>query len=320
MNIKVPDLDCPYVGLAPFEAAHANYFFGRTLDSAVIADNVLNRPIVVLHGASGVGKSSVLNVGLPQALGELASAPRIVSRREWHEPELLGPWLDTAISASQSMPGHPLILILDQFEEYFLYPDAEQMKRFAKSLAALVARTDIEVHLLFALRDDSLHRLDALRGHLPGLLDTTLELRHLDEGAVREAIERPIVEWNKSHRPDVVIDDDFAEALLAQLRPKDSAGHPIQGGRIELAYLQLALFRIWEAEGGREAKALRTSTLTERLRGIGEISRRHVEELLGKLPEADQALCATVFDRLVTPSGGKILYATTDLAAVAKVP
>ncbi len=320
MTAPAPELEGPYVGLAPFEAAHADYFFGRALDSAVLADNVLARLMVVLYGASGVGKSSVLNVGLPKALGELGVAARIVSRREWHEPEAVSAWLDSAIGAARAAPAQPLIVILDQFEEYFLYhPDAEQVKGFAKSLAAIIARTDIEAHLLFALRDDGLHRLDALRVHLPGLLDTTLQLRHLDKPAVREAIEQPIVEWNKRHKPAVALDDDFAEALIAQLRPKDKDGQPIEGGRVELAYLQLALERIWEAEGGAEATALRTSTLTERLKGIGEISRRHVEEVLGKLPEADQELCATVFDRLVTPSGSKILYATADLAAVAKV-
>jgi len=316
---QIPDPECPYVGLAPFEAAHADYFFGRTLDSTVLADNVLARRITVLYGASGVGKSSVLNVGLPTALSELGVAARIVSRREWHEPGRLAGWLDGAIDAARATPVQPLIVILDQFEEYFLYADAEQIKDFARSLAAVVARRDVEAHLLFAVRDDGLHRLDALRLHLPGLLDTTLELRHLDESSVREAIEQPIAVWNQRHTPDVVLDDDFAEALIAQLRPKDANGQAVKGGRVELAYLQLALEKIWEAEGGATATALRTDTLTERLKGISEISRRHVEDVLSKLPEADQAVCATVFDRLVTPSGGKILYATTDLAAVAKV-
>ena len=319
MSGQIPDPECPYVGLAPFEAAHADYFFGRTLDSTVLADNVLARRLAVLYGASGVGKSSVLNVGLPTALSELGVAARIVSRREWHEPGRLAGWLDGAIDAARATPVQPLIVILDQFEEYFLYADAEQVKDFARSLAAVVARRDVEAHLLFAVRDDGLHRLDALRLHLPGLLDTTLELRHLDESSVREAIEQPIAVWNERHTPDVVLDDNFAEALIAQLRPKDANGQAVKGGRVELAYLQLALEKIWEAEGGATATALRTDTLTERLKGISEISRRHVEDVLSKLPEADQAVCATVFDRLVTPSGGKILYATTDLAAVAKV-
>ena len=137
---------------------------------------------------------------------------------------------------------------------------------------------------------------------------------------MREAIELPIAAWNERHSQPVTLDTGFAASLVAQLRPKNLEGQPIKDGRIELAYLQLALEKIWEAEGGASATALRTSTLTERLKGVSEIARRHVEEVLDELKEDDQAVCATVFDRLVTPSGGKIAYATADLAAVAKVP
>ena len=274
----------------------------------------------MLYGASGVGKSSVLNVGLPRALSELGVTARMISRSKWYEPGVLAGWLAEAAHPPSMAPAQPIVVILDQFEEYFLYADADQIKAFAQSLAKFVTRTDIEAHLLFALRDDGLHRLDALRLDLPTLLDTTLELRHLDESSVREAIELPIVAWNERHSQPVTLDTGFAASLVAQLRPKNLEGQPVKDGRIELAYLQLALEKIWEAEGGASATALRTSTLTERLKGVSEIARRHVEEVLGELKEEDQAVCATVFDRLVTPSGGKIAYATADLAAVAKVP
>src|SRR5262245_60016676 len=141
-------LDCPYVGLTPFGAEHADYFFGRTLDSAILADNVLALPIVVFYGASAVGKSSVLNVGLPKALRDLGASAQIVSRREWQQAGLLGTWLDEVTATALASPSQRLILVIDQFEEYFLYSDAEQVRTFTKALAALVERTDIEVHLL----------------------------------------------------------------------------------------------------------------------------------------------------------------------------
>ena len=89
------------------------------------------------------------------------------------------------------------------------------------ALAALVARSDIEVHLVFALRSDGLHHLDTLRAYLPTLLDTTLELRHLDENDVREAITRPIDVWNtqKEFAPKK-LDSDFPDTLIAELRPQ----------------------------------------------------------------------------------------------------
>ncbi len=301
----------PYVGLAAFDAAHEAYFFGRSLDAAVLADNVLARPITVLYGTSGVGKSSVLNVGLPRALAALDIAVTLAVRRDWHEPAALGPWLDGVVTAARATPERPLILVLDQFEEYFHYRNDALGGLFERALALLLADPALEAHLLFSLRHDGLHLLDMLRLRLPAILDTTLELHHLDEASVREAIEAPIAEYNRRHRPPVALDADFASTLIGQLRPEGDRP------RIELAYLQLALARIWEAEAG--SGRLRTETLTRRLEGVREIARRHVEDVMAQLGLEERRLCATVFDRLVTPSGGKILLAAGDLARIAKV-
>jgi hypothetical protein len=75
---------CPYVGLAPFEENHANYYFGRDVDAANLADNVLFAPITVLFGASGVGKTSLLNVGLLLGLDHQAA---VVLFRHWQSSE-----------------------------------------------------------------------------------------------------------------------------------------------------------------------------------------------------------------------------------------
>jgi hypothetical protein len=74
--------------------------------------------------------------------------------------------------------------------------------------------------------------------------------------------------------------------------------------RIELPYLQLALTKIWEAEGGSAATALREATLVTRIGGVGQIVRNHVKSIMGTLNAREQALCAKVFDRLVTAIGG----------------
>src|SRR5690242_15472193 len=110
--------DCPYVGLEPFTDRHARYFFGRTLDSQVIADNALTRPTTVLYGRSGVGKSSVLNVGLPAALTREGISTTLVRWGSWHESSGLMAALETAIAEASRNPKWPLVIILDQFEEY----------------------------------------------------------------------------------------------------------------------------------------------------------------------------------------------------------
>jgi len=58
---------CPYVGLVPFEEKHAKYFFRRDEERRIIADNLRASRLTLLHGASGVGKTSVLQAGVANA-------------------------------------------------------------------------------------------------------------------------------------------------------------------------------------------------------------------------------------------------------------
>ncbi|MEP6849594.1 MAG: hypothetical protein ABI999_12120 [Acidobacteriota bacterium] len=64
----------PFVGLAPFSEANAEYFFGRTNDKINVATNLRAAPLTVLYGASGVGKSSLLNAGVVPYLHDISTA------------------------------------------------------------------------------------------------------------------------------------------------------------------------------------------------------------------------------------------------------
>src|SRR5262245_41333029 len=87
MNEQSRPEDCPYVGLEPFEAAHESYFYGRRQDSTVVADHVRARRVTVLYGASGTGKTSILNVGLRSELRRSGMILAIL--REWQDPDKL---------------------------------------------------------------------------------------------------------------------------------------------------------------------------------------------------------------------------------------
>ena len=286
----VPDpRECPYVGLDPFDSAHTDYFFGRRRESKIIADHVVARPLTVLYGPSGVGKSSILNVGVPVALRKIfdavneqmaeadAEAPvvdeagngaagtvdwTVRSWREWQE-------LDRA---EQVMAGwsaetfyKPVLIILDQFEEYFLYRDRSQRRSLDKTFGDLIARRDSQLHLLLCLRDDALHQLDQLRAFVPGILETMIELRGLDDSGTRDAIIGPITRYNEKFRDGraaITVEGGLVAELIRQLREADitiGSGRATSGEqrRVELPYLQLALTKLWNAERGAEATALR---------------------------------------------------------------
>ncbi|MCA1995002.1 MAG: ATP-binding protein [Coleofasciculus sp. S288] len=60
--------DTPFKGLNPYSEADAKIFFGRKDLRESIIDNLKVRRLTLFHGASGVGKSSVLRAGVAYAL------------------------------------------------------------------------------------------------------------------------------------------------------------------------------------------------------------------------------------------------------------
>ena len=343
MTDRADPQDCPYVGLDPFEKTYEEFFFGREQDSRVLADHVMYRRVTVLYGPSGVGKSSVLNVGLPRELND-RSLWTIITLRDWQDPstieqraidalrgaltpdlansrDLSGGFARLALEAQQATK-RSLLLVLDQFEEYFLYSSDRMRSPAQRGISELLARRELDLRLLFGLRDDSLHLLDRLRAAIPGILDTTVRLGYLNEADVERAIRGPIRRYNERYRANaarVEIEDSLVEKVIRDLRESGGRSGAEETGKgsaqIELPYLQLTMTKLWDAEGGRSATKLNLDTLTQKLGGVQQIVRKHVDDVLGALPETDQALCADVFRYLVTPGGAKIAYPAADLAA-----
>ena len=61
---------CPFRGLAPFDAAHAEYFFGRERLVAELVARLVGSTLLAVFGPSGSGKSSAVRAGLLPALAE----------------------------------------------------------------------------------------------------------------------------------------------------------------------------------------------------------------------------------------------------------
>ncbi len=281
--------------------------------------------------------------------------------REWRDPPL--PRLAETIRAAVIeacgdddvapwVPGTPLVdtlrgyaarvrtllVILDQFEEYFLYhQEAFSPGSFDAQFAAVANDPDLRVNFMLSLREDALSQLDRFKGRIPGLFANYLRVDYLDRESARIAVTEPIAAYNHAlgeGAPQSTIADDLIEQVLDDVRtgqlafgesqaPAQSNGAPPvddRVDRVETPYLQLVMERLWVAAAQPDGRhALTLSTLRD-LGGAEAIVSSHLTEAMGTLSAADENLAATVFQFLVTPSKTKIAHRASDLAFWAKQP
>jgi energy-coupling factor transporter ATP-binding protein EcfA2 len=218
----------PFPGLRTFTKEDAPIFFGRSRDTYDLVKHVRKQPFVVVFGASGCGKSSLVRAGLLARLCPAKASPSdipwiecVFTPAEEGDPfrslaavlkrdpsgfavgslEELAATLegDPAAAANalrQQLPSSKrLLLVVDQLEEIFAMetaprgPEASLAKRFLLLLQAM-ARRDA-AHVVATVRDDFYDRVNQLDVGSALLRDGSFSLSIPKRDRLREMIERP---------------------------------------------------------------------------------------------------------------------------------
>ena len=69
------DPESPWLGLRSFAEETQGYFFGRATELQEFFERVLHKPLTVLFGQSGLGKTSLIQAGLIPRLRDAALLP-----------------------------------------------------------------------------------------------------------------------------------------------------------------------------------------------------------------------------------------------------
>src|SRR5262245_27820549 len=131
----------PYVGLRAYRPEERDWFFGRDQDAELLFHKILASPLTILYSQSGLGKSSLLQALVIPRLKE--SGALVVDFDEWARDSptdaLHQKLLDAAPTFEGTVDGRapsllglaqwisrtahqPVILVLDQFEEFLTRP------------------------------------------------------------------------------------------------------------------------------------------------------------------------------------------------------
>lgn len=294
----------PYRGLAGFGVEDQDLFFGRAGLTRQLLDHVTSAAtrggIVLVVGASGTGKSSLLRAGLIPALQRPALA------RDGWQCELITPGVEPAANVERALDrlksSPRAVLVVDQFEELFtLTSDDDEQTATVKRLVEWAEQTTPERTrvLVIGLRADRYGEAAAQPGLVTGLRDHQVLVPPMNEEELRTAVEGPAevvglkLEWG------------LVDVILSDVRASDITH--------VLPHLSHTLQAAWEDSDRRQLR-IRDYKAVD---GVAGAVRRSAERAFAELDEEGQEVARSIILRLIAlhPDAGpsRRSQITTDL-------
>jgi HEAT repeat protein len=294
----------PYKGLNYYEVEDAPLFYGRTQEARHLAALVHAHRLVLLFGPSGAGKTSLINAGLTPVLESEPICYEVIYTRPIDEPtstivealnrrcgqrisEPTVPLIDAVVSASARL-GKPLILVMDQFEEFFVRHRVAVRRSLISQLGEIYDAIEVPVKVLITLREDWLARIQELEKRIPEVFQNRFRLLPLTRQAAMDAVVKPVAQLGISYS------SDLTTRLLDELTVD---------GEIMPPQLQIVCQRLYYSLPEGESRI--TVDRYEGLGGVSQILRDYLRSEIERLPPLDQKVAWRVLEELVTSEGTK---------------
>lgn len=296
----------PFQGLAYFDIQHAASFAGRARDIQDLTSEILRCRKLILYGRSGLGKTSLLLAGVFPKLQEHRCKTVYVRA-------LLDPALEMFTAAHEQLKGNqtddlrtliqqhdkdgPVVIVFDQFEEFFIrfserpnagqgertklsQADQELRSRFIAQISALADDTELDLRLLFSLREDWLAEMESFEAFLPSIMHSTYRLLPLTAFGVRESMSRVLKVGGIRFEPQLV------SGLVEQLAEVN----------FDPAVLQVMCTEVWSHARRRSGGVVERLELRD-LVSVGDLDSvfaRYLEQVTTRLPEEEPAFALQV--------------------------
>lgn len=299
----------PYKFLDYYTERDARLFFGREQEVDAICSQILAHRSFVLHGRSGVGKSSILRAGLMPKLK--AQGHLVFVIRSFTDPlhQMLNgiseafdvePGADLRSSLNDLIgrveDGRCVIFFLDQFEEFFLLLGEEARRNFL-NVARELAAGALPVRLVFALREDLLAEMSQLKSAIPEIFHHEYRLKRLNREQAEMAITGPARAVGCSYEPELVT------------RLLEDIGDP---GGIDPPQLQIVCDNLYDS---RDEDSTIGLGAYEQLGGARQILAGYLERVLRRFNANDLRITKQILTALISEDGQRLVLKTTDLEA-----
>ena len=306
----------PFKFLDAYDAGDTAQFFGRDAEIETLYEKVFESNLVLVYGASGTGKTSLIQCGLRKKFAPTDWLPILIRRRTVITQSLL-----SAVRRYQKTPvpeespiqqqirsvylDHykPIYFIFDQFEELFILgkntnEQNEEAEAFFTLLKDLLT-IQVECKFLLVIREEYIAHLSDYENIIPTLFDNRIRIELMNQARIKDVISGTL----NYHKIELEQADKNLPMLISKLRKHNRDGIP-------LTTIQLLLDRLWDAvvKKGNTEKITFTSELISAIQMedvMGDYLENQVKMIETELGPGKSGVPLDILYALVSDDGTK---------------
>ncbi|PPK73931.1 hypothetical protein B0F87_11342 [Methylobacter tundripaludum] len=300
----------PFMFLDAYGPDDRTIFFGRDSEIRDLYACFYDSRVLLVYGESGTGKTSLIECGLRNEIPleealfvtvRLPPDPLAAVRRELERiPGVTtGEGLGTLIGEIIERKSKSLVLVFDQFEEFFLLLTEALRETFYSEVKSWLDHHP-KLHLVVALRQEYLAYADEFQAHWSGYCSAKLWVRRLEREIAKSVITGPCAVCG------VEVEKSLPERLLADLGAEDAG--------VELPILQVVLDKLYQKALAENPEQPRLTLQDYGTLGQARlILARFLEDRLATYGE-DAESARQVLKTLVTGEGTRLPSAVVEIA------
>lgn len=316
----------PFKFLDAYQKDDRDIYFGRTLETDEIYDRIYETNLILLYGASGTGKTSLINCGLANRYETTDWHPIFIRRRDnflssiTHvlDKEAKTPF-KAGVTTSEKIRSlyldffKPIYLIFDQFEEVFIMGTRDEQDAFFMLIHELL-ESNLQCKIIISMREEYIANLSDFERIVPTLFENRLRIERMSRRNLGEVIEGTA----KSFNIELVQPEKTIDLILKNLTNDKQEG-------VELANLQVYIDKLYRLDvtqnGGDKRKftpelVASAGRLDDVLAGFLDEQLAQIEEELAEKKLANKGTALDVLFALVTDSGTKQSMETAQIKSI----
>ncbi|MFK7948926.1 MAG: hypothetical protein AB8G11_15135 [Saprospiraceae bacterium] len=301
----------PLKFLDSYTKADTDIFFGRKEEVDVLYEMIFQTDILLLYGASGTGKTSLIQCGLASRFeshdwldlyirrgADINESLKNTLLKAGGTIEEEDDWLDMDLEEEEAIVGEPLTdlqrqfktiylnafrpiyLIFDQFEELYILGNAAEQQQFVDNVKAILV-LEQPVKMIFSIREEYLGYLYEFERDVPQLLKKKLRVEPMNITKVQEVIAGTTTFEDSNITVKKGELSAFTKVVFEKLQGKDKDGNTKKRITIDLPYLQVFLDKIYleiTKDESRTADAVFSLDALEHIGEIDDVLRDFLEE------------------------------------------